>query len=201
MPITLITGANKGLGYQTAKQLIERGHTVFATARDHGRGTTAAAQLGARFLHLDVRDESSIKAAADEIHRIEGRLDVLINNAGIAGSWATPEDVSAADAREAYETNVFGPINVIRTFLPLLRQSGAPVVVNVSSGLGSFGVVTDSGRMESRYPSIIYASSKTALSMVTVQYAKAFPEIRINVVDPGFTAPDLNGNTGTKTVE
>jgi NAD(P)-dependent dehydrogenase (short-subunit alcohol dehydrogenase family) len=126
---------------------------------------------------------------------------VLINNAGITGGRVQPEDVTADSIRGVYETNVFGIVRVTHAMLPLLRASDAPVIVNVSSGLGSFGIVSDSKRLESQLTALSYSSSKSAVAMLTLQYAKAFPEFRINVVDPGYTATDLNGNSGTQTVE
>ncbi|HVX47296.1 MAG TPA: SDR family NAD(P)-dependent oxidoreductase [Mycobacteriales bacterium] len=196
MTAILITGANKGLGYESARRLLAAGHTVYIGARDPGRGAAAAKELGARFVKLDVTDDSSVRQAIDGLDE----LDVLINNAGIAGSRTAPGDVSADDLRRVYETNVFGLVRVTHAALPLLRKSAAPVIVNVASGLGSIGVVTDPDRLESHYPTLAYSSSKSAVVMLTVQYAKAFPDIRVNVVDPGYTATDLNGNQGTQTV-
>ncbi len=200
MTITLITGSNTGLGFEAARRLIDLGHTVYLTARDSEKGRLAAAELGARFIQLDVTDEASVDHAVTEFERLEGRLDVLVNNAGIAGPTTPPAEVTAEEARAVFDTNVFGAIRVTRAMLPLLRESTSPVIVNVSSGLGSFGIVTDPARMESRYPSLSYSASKAAISMLTVQYAKAFPELRINAVDPGYTSTALNGHSGTQTV-
>ena len=129
---------------------------------------------------------------------------MLINNAGIEGRSDNndvigAEDVTADMMRQTFETNVFGTVRVLRAFLPLLRRSTAPVVVNVSSGLASLSRVTAPGTPA--YPGVAYPASKTAVNMVTVQYAKAFPNMRINSVEPGFTATDLNGNIGHQTVE
>lgn len=201
MTTTLITGANKGLGYETARRLIALGHTVYVGARERERGEAAAQRLGARFVQLDVTDDASVTAAAAWIRQQPGGLDVLINNAGIAGAHALPADVTADAAREVYETNVFGIVRVTHAMLPLLRASKNPVIVNVASGLGSFGVVTDSRRIESKVPALAYCSSKSAVTMLTLQYARAIPEVRINVVDPGYTATDLNQNSGPQTVE
>jgi NAD(P)-dependent dehydrogenase (short-subunit alcohol dehydrogenase family) len=198
--ITLITGANKGLGYEAARRLTAAGHTVYLGARDTGRGAQAARELGARFVPLDVTDDASVAAALAAVGEAEGRLDVLVNNAGITGGRVAPADATAADLRAVYEVNVFGAVRVTHAALPLLERSAAPVIVNVSSGLGSLGVVTDPARMESGFPSLVYGSSKTALVALTVQYAKALPRVRVNAVDPGYTATDLNGNAGTQTV-
>ncbi len=201
MTTTLITGANKGLGREAARQLIAAGHTVYIGSRDEQRGKETAGQLGARLLVIDVTSDESVQAAAGQIRQEAGHLDVLVNNAGIAGGGTAPGDVTAADMRAVYDTNVFGVVRVTHAFLPLLAASDAPVIVNVSSGLGSLAVTTDPARMESRYPTVVYSSSKSAVNMLTSQYAKAFPAIRINVVDPGYTATDLNGQRGTQTIE
>ena len=187
MTVTLVTGANKGLGYETARQLIERGHTVFIGARDIDRGEAAATDLGGQFVQLDVTDDTSVETALGVIDHREGHLDVLVNNAGIS----TIADVTAQIAREVYDTNVIGVIRVTQAALPLLQKSDNPVVVNVSSALGSFWAVTNPERRQFHFPSIIYGSSKAAVSMLTVQYAKALPGIKFNAVEPGFTATDL----------
>ncbi len=201
MTVTLITGANKGLGYEAARRLIAAGHTVYAAARDASLGREAADRLGAHFLQLDVTDQASVDAAIAELRDREGRLDVLVNNAGIAGGRTPVEQLTADDVRRVYETNVFGVVRVTQAALPLLRASESPVVVNVASGLGSARIITDPTRMESGLVVIAYGSSKAALIMLTVQYAKALPDIRLNAVDPGYTATDLNGNSGTQTVQ
>jgi NAD(P)-dependent dehydrogenase (short-subunit alcohol dehydrogenase family) len=201
MTITLITGANKGLGFEAARRLVEQGHNVYLGARDPKRGRAAADVIGARFLQLDVTDDKSVNAAAADIKRRDGKLDVLINNAGITGGRIPAGEVTAEAIRDVFETNVFGIVRVTHAMLPLLRESDAPVIVNVSSGLGSFGIVTDPKRLESQLIALSYPSSKSAVAMLTLQYAKAFPEFRVNVVDPGYTATDLNNNSGTQTVE
>lgn len=200
MTITLITGANKGLGYEAARRLIDVGHTVYIGARDEQRGVSAAEKLGARFVQLDVGNETSVAAAAAELERREGRIDVLVNNAGVADALLSPDDVTASAMLEVYDVNVFGIVRVTHAFLPLLRAASSPVIVNVSSGLGSFGVVTNSDRFESQFATVVYGSSKAAVDMLTLQYAKALPDIRINVVDPGYAATDINGNSGHQTV-
>ncbi|PUB29802.1 NAD(P)-dependent dehydrogenase (short-subunit alcohol dehydrogenase family) [Promicromonospora sp. AC04] len=201
MTTTLITGANKSLGYETARRLVEAGHTVYVAARDLERGKAAAAKLGARFVQLDVTDDDSVRAAADAVRVEAGHLDVLVNNAGILGASKTPGDVTGADMQTVYDTNVFGPVRVTRAFLPLLQDSDNPVVVNVSSGLGSLAAVSDPSRVEYQVKLLDYNSSKAALVMVNAMYAKEFPGIRFNAVDPGYTATDFNDHSGYKTVE
>jgi NAD(P)-dependent dehydrogenase (short-subunit alcohol dehydrogenase family) len=205
MTTTLITGANKGLGFETARRLIAAGHTVYVGSRDAERGRRAAEQLGARLILLDVTDDASVTAAAKTIEA-DGGLDVLVNNAGIEARAANGSVIGAADVtadlmREVFDTNVFGVVRVTHAFLPLLRRSAAAVIVNVSSGLASLTDVTTPGTPRYDYPGITYPASKTAVNMVTVQYAKAFPGIRINAVEPGYTATDLNAHTGPQTVE
>jgi NAD(P)-dependent dehydrogenase (short-subunit alcohol dehydrogenase family) len=199
MTTTLITGANKGLGYETARRLIEAGHTVWMGARDEERGRQAAAALGGQFVQLDVTNDASVADAVTTISA-EGGLDVLINNAGITGSHSAPGDLTGADALEVYNTNVVSVVRTTNAFLPVLRESAAPTIVNVTSGLGSFAAVHNTERVESQVVAPLYNSSKSAVTMLTVQYAKAFPEFRINAADPGYTATDLNGNSGTQTV-
>ena len=200
MTTTLITGANKGLGHAAARRLLASGHDVWVAARDAGRGQAAADELGARFVQLDVTDDASVAAAAEHV-AANGGLDVLVNNAGITGPRTPVPETAAADVAGVFETNVIGIVRVTRAFLPLLERSPNPVVVNVSSGMGSFGVTTDPERLESTIVGLAYPASKSAVTMLTTQYAKAFPNMRINAVDPGYTATDLNGNSGTQTVE
>jgi NAD(P)-dependent dehydrogenase (short-subunit alcohol dehydrogenase family) len=205
MTTTLITGANKGLGKETARQLIAAGHTVYIGARDEARGREAAGELGARFVQLDVTDDASVAAAFAQISA-DGGLDVLVNNAGLEPRLAGnaipgPADETAASVRATFETNVFGLVRVTSAFLPLLEKSAAPVIVNVSSGLGSLAGLSDPGSYTHFYPGLSYPASKTTVNAITIQYAKAFPGIRVNAVDPGYTKTDLNGNAGTQTVE
>jgi NAD(P)-dependent dehydrogenase (short-subunit alcohol dehydrogenase family) len=201
MTTTLITGANKGLGFETARRLIAAGHTVYAGSRDAERGKLAAGRLGARMVLIDVTDDASVAAAAKTIEA-DGGLDVLVNNAGIEvrteeNAVLGAAEVTADQMRSVFETNVFGVVRVTHAFLPLLRRSAAPVIVNVSSGLASLTRLSTSNA----YPGVAYPASKAAVNMITVQYAKAFPGMRINAVEPGYTATDLNRHMGTQTVE
>ncbi|MGV9834871.1 SDR family NAD(P)-dependent oxidoreductase [Nocardia niigatensis] len=165
------------------------GHTVHIGSRDAERGRLAAAQLGARSVQLDVTDDSSVAAAAKTLEA-DGGLDVLINNAGIdieGNGTVDLADVTADMMRTVFDTNVFGVVRVIHAFLPLLRESSAPVIVNVSSSLASMSRGTTPGTNAHAYPGLTYPTSKTAVNRLTVQYAKAFPAIRINAVEPGYT--------------
>ncbi len=196
MSIALITGGNKGLGKATARRLAELGHTVYIGARDAERGQTAADELGVPWLQLDVTDDASVDAAAAELTGREGRLDILVNNAGVGGRDVKPDDLTADDLREAYDVNVFGLVRVTHAFLPLLHRSQAGVIVNVSSRLGAFGAMTDPDSFQYPYFVPVYGSSKSAVNMLTVQLAKALPQLRINAVEPGLTATDLHGLSG-----
>jgi NAD(P)-dependent dehydrogenase (short-subunit alcohol dehydrogenase family) len=205
MTTTLITGANKGIGYETARLLIAAGHEVWIGSRDVGRGRAAAERLGARLVVLDVTDGESVAAAVRTVEAVGG-LDVLVNNAGVEGrgpgnAVIGAGEVTAEQMQEVFATNVFGTVRVTHAFLPLLGRSASPVIVNMSSGLASLTRIGDPDSPTHFYPGVAYPASKAAVNMVTVQFAKAFPTMRINAVEPGFTKTDLNGNTGTQTVE
>jgi NAD(P)-dependent dehydrogenase (short-subunit alcohol dehydrogenase family) len=199
MSTILITGANKGLGHEAARRLIAAGHIVWAAARDAEAGARAADELGARFVQLDVTDDASVNAAVETV-RAAGGLDVLVNNAGIVGSHTAPRDTTADDIARTYATNVFGVVRVTHAFLPLLEASDNPVIVNVASGLGSLALTNDPDRVEHQVVNLDYPTSKTAVVALTDMYARALPSFRINAVDPGYTATDLNGHSGPQTV-
>ncbi|MCZ2829148.1 SDR family NAD(P)-dependent oxidoreductase [Modestobacter sp. VKM Ac-2986] len=191
MTVTLITGANKGIGYETARQLLELGHTVYVGARDAERGAKAAAELGARFVQLDVTDDASVARALAEVDAAEGRLDLLVHNAGVLETG-----LDAAAAVRSFDVNAIGIVRVTEAALPLLRRSADPAVVTVSSSMGSFWAVTNPERPESQFPLALYAASKAAATMLTVQYAKAHPGIRFTAVEPGATATDMTAAFG-----
>ncbi len=192
MTVTLITGANKGLGHEAARRLVAEGHTVYVGARSAELGEAAASDLGGQFVQLDVTDDGSVETALRIIDAREGRLDVLVNNAGISATG----EIDGPVALRVFDTNAVGLIRVTQAALPLLQKSENPVVVNVSSALGSFWAVTNPERRQFHFPSIIYGASKAAVSMLTVQYAKTFPDIKFNAVEPGFTATDLTPFSG-----
>jgi NAD(P)-dependent dehydrogenase (short-subunit alcohol dehydrogenase family) len=205
--IALVTGANKGIGLETARQLGARGATVLAAARDEECGREAeralhAAGTDARFVPLDVTDPGSIQRAADWIDREYGRLDILVNNAGIArGNRPSETDLDAM--REVYEVNVFGVIRVTNALLPLLRRAPAARIVNVSSEVGSITSMTDPSSPLAHMPSsVAYPSSKSALNMITAMYAKELRDtpIKVNAANPGYTKTDLNRNSGFRSV-
>jgi NAD(P)-dependent dehydrogenase (short-subunit alcohol dehydrogenase family) len=203
--VALVTGANKGIGKAIAKSLARDGFLVLLGARDAARGATAAAELQAdgavRFLKLDVTQEASVSEAAQKVEAEFGRLDVLVNNAGIhaEGPPQTPVEETADDLRLVYETNVFAVVRMTNAFLPLLRRSTAGRIVNVTSKRVSIG---EEGAWVGQ-PSMAYSSSKTASNAVTVHYARflmATP-IKVNGAAPGHVATDFNGFRGTRTPE
>jgi NAD(P)-dependent dehydrogenase (short-subunit alcohol dehydrogenase family) len=199
----LVTGATRGLGRETVRRLAELGWTVLLGARDEMRGKEVAAEIGGdvRAISLDVTSDESVAAAVAEVSEGHGRLDVLVNNAGIVGPLVGPLETGPDELLECYETNVFGPVRVTRAFLPLLRASVQPRVVMVSSGMGSITITSDPSRHESTIIHLPYTSSKNALNMITTQYAKALPGFQVNAADPGYTATDFNGHSGFQTVE
>lgn len=209
--IALITGANKGIGFETARQLGCRDMTVLIGARDEERGEAAAGKLraegiDAHFVQIEVTDAASIKRAADHIEVEYGHLDVLVNNAGIptvAGRGALASQTSLDDMRAVYEVNVFGVVAVTNAMLPLLRRAPAARIVNVSSEVGSISGQTNPASPLAQMPaSAQYPSSKAALNMLTVMYAKELKDtpIKVNAANPGYTATDFNRNSGFRTV-
>ena len=209
--VALVTGANKGIGLETARQLAQQGITALIGARDEQRGQEAALLLqseglDARFVALDVTNQASINAAAAKIEAEFGRLDILVNNAGIAleaaPSPSPPSQLDIEVLRHTYETNVFGVFAVTKALLPLLRKAEAGRIVNVSSGLGSLTQTSDPNWEYAFVIALAYCSSKSALNAITVQFAKELRDtpIKVNAADPGYTATDLNQNQGHRTV-
>ncbi|MFJ8577292.1 SDR family oxidoreductase [Micromonospora sp. NPDC093277] len=208
--IALITGANRGIGLATARQLGAHGWTVLLGARDAARGREAERALraegtDARFVPLDVTDGASVAAAAELVEREHGHLDVLVNNAGIvrADGSALPSETTLGTLREVFETNVFGVVAVTNAFLPLLHKAPAARIVNVSSEVGSIAVMTDPQGALFELTSVPYPSSKAALNMVTAMYAKELRDtpIKVNAANPGYCATDFNNHSGFRTAE
>jgi NAD(P)-dependent dehydrogenase (short-subunit alcohol dehydrogenase family) len=206
--IALVTGANKGIGYEIAAGLGALGWSVGVGARDDERREAAVQKLRAGGadafgVPLDVTDDASVTAAAALIDERAGRLDVLVNNAGVTGAAPqTPLTVDLATVRQAVETNVIGVIRVTNAMLPLLRRSASPRIVNMSSSVGSLTLQSRPGEMTGPI-SAAYSPSKTFLNAVTVQYVRELADtnILINLGCPGFCATDLNGFRGTRTAE
>jgi NAD(P)-dependent dehydrogenase (short-subunit alcohol dehydrogenase family) len=205
--IALITGANKGIGFETARQLGTRGMTVLVGARDEARGRAAEAGLraegiDAHYASLDVTDVKSAQRAAEWIDSAYGRLDVLVNNAGIAVGGGPPSATPLDAMREVFETNVFGVITVTNAMLPLLHRAAHARIVNVSSEIGSVTLMSDTASPAWQMPaSAVYPASKSALNMVTAMYAKELRDtpVKVNAANPGYCATDLNGRSGFRT--
>ena len=208
--IALITGANKGIGFETVRQLGAQGMTVLVGARDPERGREAERVLAkegiaAWFVQLDVTDAGSIKAAAEWVEAEFGLLDVLVNNAGtatVSRRGYPPSQTSLDDMRAVYEINVFAVVTVTNAMLPLLRRAPAGRIVNVSSEVGSITSQSDPASPLSQIPaSVQYPSSKAALNMITAMYAKELRDtpIKVNAANPGYTATDFNDHRGFRT--
>lgn len=207
-PVALVTGANKGIGLAITQQLAARGYIVYLASRDGPRGSQAKTSIKGlgmeiRTIRLDVTDANSIASATAQLKEEVGSLDVLINNAGIAGSHLSPSQCSAQDLRDVYETNVIGPVSVTQALLPLLRAGSRRTIVNVSSELGSLALHCYPDFAYAAVNLMAYCSSKTALNSFTVLLAKELQgeDFKVNAVNPGFTATDLNGFTGKRTVD
>ena len=224
--IALVTGANQGVGFQVAKELVANGVTVYLGSRNLERGEAAASEIGpgATAIQLDVTDGASIAAAAERIRTEQGRLDLLVNNAGISNtrrSWATPEEQSGEsfveeyrksslastasldEMRAVWDTNVFGTLAVYQAMLPLLRESSDARIVNVSSGVGSLASNADPNHPYHAMFGPIYPASKAAENAITLAIMIELEStgIKVNLVSPAFTATNLNAFAGTESVE
>lgn len=207
--IALITGANKGIGLEVARQLGKAGHRILLGARDASRGNEAARALAAegidvRHVTVDLSDTASLAATAADIEANEGRIDILVNNAGVALQGDGLPGVADLEAvRRIFETNYFGTIAVTQALLPLVKKSASGRIVNVSSGLGSITLNADPEWAYAAVKLTGYNASKAALNMFTVLLAAEVKEagIQVSTVDPGYTATDLNGNSGHQTIE
>ena len=215
--IALVTGANQGVGFQVAKELVKSGATVFLGSRNLERGETAAKEIGAGAiaLQIDVTDQVSIAAAAERIRKEFGRLDLLVNNAGISNTNRGNEPiqeyakktvasrVSLDEVRAVWETNVFGALAVYRAMLPLLRESSDARIVNVSSGVGSLATNADPEFHYRKMYGPVYPASKAAMNAVVLAMMIELEGtgIKVNLVSPGFTKTALNGYAGTESLE
>lgn len=195
--IALVTGANKGIGKEIARQLLADGMTVYLGARGAERAEATAAELGgdARGVHLDVTEAASIAALAERLDR----LDVLVNNAGISDEAAPAQDEELEAFRRIYETNVFGPVALTNALLPALRRSNRPRIVNISSGTASLGW-TEGPMAGAGGVYASYRSSKTALNALTVLYAQSLAEdgIKVNALAPGLRRTELNARAAAE---
>ena len=217
-PVALVTGANQGIGFQIAKELVAHGFIVLVGSRNLERGQKAAAEIGvgAHAVQLDVTDRASIDAAASRVRSEFGRLDVLINNAAISHTTkrsdqsveeyakaVRPSRVSLDEVRAVWETNVFGPLQVYQAMLPLLQKAPYARIINVSSGVGSLTRNSDPSFPYRQVFVPTYAASKTALNAMTVAMAIELESttIKVNAVSPGFTKTNLNNYAGTETLE
>jgi len=216
-PVALVTGANQGVGNQIAKALAANGYIVYVGSRNLANGERAAREIGtgAHAIHLDVTQQSTIGSAAAHIEKEQGRLDLLVNNAGISHAGkpgraleeimadSRPSIASLDEIRAVWETNVFGVIAVTQAMLPLLRKSSAARIVNVSSGLGSLTWISDPNCWAREHFGVVYAASKTALNAVTLAFALELEKenIKVNATSPGFTATALNNFQGTDSLE
>lgn len=204
--IALITGANKGIGFEIARQLGTQGIVVLIGARSQARGDEAARGLRsegieASAVHLDVTDQATIDAAASYIDKTYGKLDILVNNAGISlrESRVPPSELAVEAFRAIYETNVFGVFAVTKAMLPLLQRSEAGRIVNMSSSMGSLTLNSDPHSFYARMPPLLgYNSSKTVVNAITVFFANELrnTSIKVNSVNPGYVATDLNDHSG-----
>lgn len=216
--VALVTGANQGIGFQIAKELVAEGLTVLVGSRNLEKGEAAAKSIGgtARAIQLDVTDQNSIAAAAKLVEKEFGHLDILINNAAISNTRATPDmkladyfkismasNASLDEMRAVWETNVFGVMAVTQALLPLLRKAPFANIVNVSSGMGSLTVNCNPSTEYRKMFGPIYPASKTALNAITVAFANELEDstIKVNAVTPGFTKTALNNFEGIETLE
>jgi NAD(P)-dependent dehydrogenase (short-subunit alcohol dehydrogenase family) len=222
--IALVTGANQGVGYQVVKALVASGATVYLGSRDLARGEAAAAEIGGIPIQLDITDAASIAAAADRIRAEQGRLDLLVNNAGISNTrraaasaeqladpkffeeYAKSGRASVAsldEMRAVWDVNVFGTLAVYQAMLRLLRDGVDARIVNVSSGVGSLGANADPNYPYHSMFGVIYPASKAAENAVTLAIMVELEDtdIKVNLVSPAFTATNLNNFAGTETVE
>ena len=209
MKKALITGANRSIGFEAARQLLKKGYHVYLGSRTLKNGQEAAERLKAEGLteveaiELDVSSDESVKAARAELGKKTGVLDVLINNAGISGGLPQTTGTDVSVFKEVFDTNLFGVVRMNQAFLDLLQRSEEPRIVNVTSGLGSLTLHADPSWKYYPVKTAVYGPSKAALNLYTIVLAYELRDtpFKVNVVDPGYTATDFNNHSGPGTVE
>ncbi|MBB4803946.1 NAD(P)-dependent dehydrogenase (short-subunit alcohol dehydrogenase family) [Flavobacterium nitrogenifigens] len=210
MDSVLITGANRSIGLETAKQLSEKGLFVYLGSRDLQKGEEVAKELtqngfkNIKAIQIDVTNDESVLEAKNLVEKEQGKLDILINNAGILGD--IPQDSSTTpveNIQNVFDTNFFGVIRVTQTFLELLKKSKNPRISNITSGLGSLTLHSDPTWKYYAIKAVSYVSSKTALNAFTVTLAYELKDLgfKVNAIDPGYTATDFNHHSGPGSVE
>lgn len=202
----IITGSNKGIGYGVAKELIKQGYEVWIAARNPELGKRAATELSAHYLQLDVTDEKSVASAVAEFQKKNDSLDLLVNNAGVylMGKDDVASVASVKSIKDTFDVNFFGVVNVSQAFLPLLKNTKGAQILNISSGMGSQGLISDPNGPLSEYPKMIgYCASKSALNMLTILLADDLKKfgIRVNSMCPGYVDTELNGHAGVLTTD
>ena len=206
--VALITGANQGIGFEIARQLGKQGIVVLVSARNKQKGLAATETLlqegiQAQGLILDVTDQRTIEAAATEVERKFGKLEILVNNAAIVAERTPPSECQVENVRKTFETNVFGLFAVTKAFLPLIRKSPAGRIVNMSSAVGSLTSISDpqQTRLDNGY--LAYGASKVAVNSITISFARELRDtpIKVNAVAPGYTATVMNNFKGFQTVD
>lgn len=210
MKTILITGANKSIGLETARQLAKKGYFIYLGSRDINKGNEAVSLLkqegltNIEAIAIDVCNKQSIEAAKNIVTKKSGSLDVLINNAGILGSQPqNASDMNIDEIRKVYDTNFFGTIDVTQAFLPLLEKGDTRIIVNVTSGLGSLTLHSNPDWKYYPYKTAAYGTSKTAQNAYTIVLAAELKDkgFKVNAIDPGYTATDFNNHSGPNSVE